>query len=78
MRISIPTIRGLASAMGANYQKAIQDILKDRGNELEEHHSRLLIGMRHNAGGIKKDDILQAIARDYLGLENWEEVKYQG
>jgi Telomere resolvase len=78
MRISIPTIKGLASAMGANYQKAIQDILKDRGNELEEHHSRLLIGTRHNARVIKKDEVLQAIARDYLGLENWGEVKYQG
>lgn len=78
VRISIPTIKGLASAMGANYQKAIQDILKERNTELEEHHSRLLIGMRHNAGVIKKDEILQAIARDYLGLENWGEVKYQG
>jgi Telomere resolvase len=78
MRISIPTIKGLASAMGANYQKAIQDILKERGNELDEHHSRLLIGTRHNAGVIRKDEVLQAIARDYLGLENWQEVKYQG
>lgn len=78
MRISIPTIKGLASAMGANYQKAIQNILKDRENELEEHHSRLLIGIRHNAGVIRKDKVLQAIARDYLGLENWQEVKYQG
>jgi len=78
MRISIPTIKGLGSAMGANYQKAIQEILKERGNELEEHHSRLLIGTRHNAGVLKKDEVLQAIARDYLGLENWGEVKYQG
>lgn len=78
LRISIPTIKGLGSAMGANYQKAIQEILKERGNELEEHHSRLLIGTRHNAGVLKKDEVLQAIARDYLGLENWGEVKYQG
>lgn len=78
LRISIPTIKGLGSAMGANYQKAIQEILKERGNELEEHHSRLLIGTRHNAGVLKKDEVLQVIARDYLGLENWGEVKYQG
>lgn len=78
LRVSIPTIKGLASAMGANYQKAIQDILKDRRNELEEHHSRLLIGTRHNAGVLRKDEVLQTIARDYLGLENWGEVKYQG
>lgn len=78
MRISIPTIKGLASAMGANYQKAIQDILKERQNELEEHHSRFLIGTRHNAGVIRKDEVLQALAHDYLGLENWQDVKYQG
>jgi polyhydroxyalkanoate synthesis regulator phasin len=78
LRISIPTIKGLASALGANYQPAIQELLKERAGELEEHHSRLLIGTRHNAGVIKKDEVLQAIARKYLGLENWQDVKYQG
>lgn len=78
LRISIPTIKGLASAIGANYQRAIQDVLKQRENELDEHHSRLLIGTRHNAGVSKKDEVLRAIARDYLGLENWQSVKYQG
>lgn len=76
LRISIPTIKGLASTMGANYQKAIQDVLRERGNELDEHHRRLLIGTRHNAGVVRKSEVLQAIARDYLGLENWQEVKY--
>jgi hypothetical protein len=78
LRISIPTIKGLASAMGANYQRAIQDVLKERADELDEHHSRLLIGTRHNAGVSKKDEVLKAISRDYLGLENWNQVKYQG
>lgn len=78
LRISIPTIKGLASAMGANYQRAIQEVLKEREAELGEHHSRLMIGTRHNAGVSKKDEVLKAIARDYLGLENWNEVKYQG
>lgn len=78
LRISIPTIKGLASAMGANYQPAIQEVLKERAAELDEHHSRLMIGTRHNAGVTRKDELLRAIARDYLGLENWNEVKYQG
>lgn len=78
LRISIPTIKGLASAMGANYQRAIQEVLKERADELDEHHSRLLIGTRHNAGVTKKDEVLRAIAQNYLGLENWESVKYQG
>jgi hypothetical protein len=78
LRISIPTIKGLASAMGANYQRAIQDMLKERAGELNVHHSRLMIGTRHNAGVSKKDEVLKAIAQQYLGLENWHEVKYQG
>lgn len=78
LRISIPTIKGLASAMGANYQPAIQEVLKERATELDEHHSRLLIGTRHNAGVNNKDELLRAISRDYLGLENWQSVKYQG
>ncbi|MBD1855487.1 MULTISPECIES: protelomerase family protein [Leptolyngbya] len=78
LRISIPTIKGLASAMGANYQRAIQDVLKERADELDEHHSRLMIGTRHNAGVSKKDEVLRAIAQQYLGLENWQSVKYQG
>lgn len=76
LRISIPTIKGLASAMGANYQPAIQEVLKDREGELEELHRRLMLGSRHNASVKGKDEILKAIAREYLGLENWNEVKY--
>jgi hypothetical protein len=78
LRISIPTIKGLASALGANYQRAIQEVLKERADELDEHHSRLMIGTRHNAGVSKKDEVLKAIAQQYLGLENWNQVKYQG
>ena len=78
MRISIPTIKALASAMGANYQTAIQEVLRQREEELDEHHSRLLLGTRHNAGVNGKDEVLKAIAQQYLGLDNWDEVKYQG
>ncbi|GAB4440195.1 MAG: hypothetical protein OHK0035_30950 [Cyanobacteria bacterium J069] len=78
LRISIPTIKGLASAMGANYQPAIQQILKERASELEELHGRLMLGTRHNAGVIKKNEVLRTIARDYLGLDNWNDVKYSG
>ncbi|MFQ3636743.1 MAG: hypothetical protein SNJ57_13020, partial [Cyanobacteriota bacterium] len=78
LRISIPAIKGLASAMGASYQPAIQKVLQERAQELEELHSRLMLGTRHNAGVFKKDEILRVIARDYLGLENWQEVRYVG
>jgi hypothetical protein len=64
--------------MGANYQRAIQEVLKERADELDEHHSQLLIGTRHNAGVSKKDEVLREIAQNYLGLENWNQVKYQG
>ncbi|NJR57524.1 MAG: hypothetical protein HC769_00880 [Cyanobacteria bacterium CRU_2_1] len=78
LRISIPTIKGLAGAMGASYQPAIQEVLKERASELEEHHSRLLIGTRHNASVRNKNQVLRAIGRDYLGLDNGKQVKYAG
>ncbi|WP_448598301.1 protelomerase family protein [Thermoleptolyngbya sp.] len=78
LRISIPTVKALATLMGANYQPAIQQVLKERAGELEELHQRLMLGTRHNAGVFKKEEILRAIARDYLGLDNWQEVKYAG
>lgn len=78
LRISIPTVKGLASAMGANYQSAIQQVLKERQSELDELHSRFMLGTRHNATVSSKDEVIRAIAQDYLGLENWQEVKYTG
>jgi len=76
LRISIPAIKGLASAMGANYQKVIQAVLQQREEELAAHHSQLMIGVRHNATVRGKDELLQDIARDYLELENWGEVRF--
>jgi hypothetical protein len=76
LRISIPTIKALASALGANYQPAIQAVLKERQAELEAHHRQLLIGSRHNATVNRKNDLLQAIARELLGLENWLLVNF--
>lgn len=76
LRVSIPSIKAIAAAMGANYQPAIQQALKERAAELEALHSRLLLGTRHNASVKDKNDILQTIARDYLALENWRAVHY--
>lgn len=46
--------------------------------KLEEHRNHLLIGNRHKAGIIKRNGVLQAITRDYLGIENWQDVKDAG
>ncbi len=78
LRISIPTVKALASLMGANYQPAIQQVLKERAGELDELHQRLMLGTRHNAGVFRKEEILRAIARDYLGLDNWQDIRYSG
>lgn len=75
IRISIPPIKAIASVMGANYQPVIQQVLKDRAAELDKHHSDLLLGVRHNAGVRDKTGILRAIARDYLAIDNWQQVK---
>lgn len=59
--------------MGANYQPAIQQVIKEREPELEEHHRRFLIGTRHNATIRNKDLILKQIAQTYLGLDTWQQ-----
>lgn len=76
LRISIPTIKALAAPMGASYQQAIQNLVKLREQELEQHHNRFLLGNRHNASVKNKTAILQTIARDFLSLDNWQTVKY--
>jgi hypothetical protein len=76
LRISIPPIKAIASAMGANYQPIIQQVLKERQQELDELHRRLMLGTRHNASVNKKDEILQAIAQQYLELDNWQEIHF--
>lgn len=78
LRISIPTIKALASAFGANYQPAIQNVLKDRENELDQLHTRFLLGSRYNVTVHNRTEILQAIANDFLLLDHWQEVKYPG
>lgn len=75
LRISIPVIKAIGSAVGATYQPAIQQVLKHRAAELQQHHSDLLIGSRHNAQVGRKTQLLQTIAQDYLGLDNWQRVK---
>lgn len=68
LRISIPIIKDLASPIGANYQPVIQQVIKLREQELENHHSQLMLGIRHNASVIHKNQILHAIAQHYLSL----------
>jgi hypothetical protein len=66
LRISIPIIKDLASPIGANYQPVIQQVIKLRQQELEDHHSQLMLGIRHNASVAHKNQILQTIAQQYL------------
>lgn len=44
LRISIPPVKALASAIGANYQPTIQQVFQERESELNELHSRLMLG----------------------------------
>jgi hypothetical protein len=76
LRISFPVIKAIATLVGASYQAAIQQCLANREVELNEHHASLDLGSRHNTSARDKEALLQAIARDYLGLENWGEVKF--
>ena len=74
LRVSIPIVKAIGVAMGASYQQSIQQVLKERESELEAFHSRHMLGVRHNASVPGRAQILQAIGRDYLGLENWQEI----
>ena len=77
LRISIPVIKCLGALIGATYQPAIQEVLKEQQPVIDELHQRFLIGSRHNARkDIDKNHILQTIAKDYMGLPNWKDVKY--
>jgi cell division protein FtsB len=76
LRISFPSIRSLAVLVGASYLPAIKEVIAEKEAEIEEIHERYMIGSRHNRSVQDKDAVLQAIARDYLGIPNWEEATY--
>ncbi|MBD2089072.1 hypothetical protein H6F67_04280 [Microcoleus sp. FACHB-1515] len=76
LRISFPAIKGIASAMGASYQATIQEGMKAKAQRLDDLHDQLKLGGRHNATVPRKNDILQTIARENLGLDNWQDVKF--
>ncbi|MFE4108453.1 protelomerase family protein [Almyronema epifaneia] len=76
LRISFPSIRSLAVLVGASYLPAIKEVITEKEAEIEEIHERYMIGSRHNRSVQDKDAVLQAIARDYLGIPNWEEATY--
>ncbi len=66
LRVSIPIIKELASPLGANYQSAIQQVLKTREAELDHHHNQLMLGIRHNASVPHKNQILSQIHQQFL------------
>ncbi|MGP1386577.1 MAG: protelomerase family protein [Thainema sp.] len=76
LRISFPSVRSLAVLVGASYLPAIREVMKDKEAEIDQIHERYTIGSRHNRSVLDKDKVLQAIARDYLGIPNWQEATY--
>jgi Telomere resolvase len=61
LRISIPIIKELAIPFGASYQPVIQKVIAERAGEIDALHSRLLLGIRHNASVSEKDSIIQSL-----------------
>lgn len=76
VRISVTVIKALGKLIESTYQPAIQEALKERVEEIDEIHSRFMLGARHNRSIEDKDGIIQAIARDYLGVDNWQEASF--
>jgi len=75
LRISVSIIKALGSLVGATYQPVIMEVLKEQEAAIEEVHQRFMIGTRHNVS-VDKDTVLKDIARDYMGVENWQEAAY--
>jgi cell division protein FtsB len=76
LRISFPSIRSLAVLVGASYLPAIKEVIAEKQAEIDEIHERFMIGSRHNRSVPDKDAVLKEIARDYLGVPNWQEATY--
>lgn len=51
-------------------------VIAEKEAEIEEIHERYMIGSHHNRSVQDKDAVIQAIARDYLGIPNWQEATY--
>jgi hypothetical protein len=75
LRISVSIIKALGSLVGATYQPVIMEVLKEQEAAIDEVHRRFMIGTRHNVS-VDKDTVLKDIARDYMGVENWQEAAY--
>jgi Telomere resolvase len=67
LRISIPIIKELATPFGASYQPMIQKVLTERAEDIDNLHSRLLLGVRHNASVSEKDSIIQSLIASLQG-----------
>ncbi|NER78821.1 MAG: hypothetical protein F6K42_04435 [Leptolyngbya sp. SIO1D8] len=75
LRISVAVIKSLGALVGATYQPVIQEVLTEQEATINDIHERFMIGNRHNAR-VDKNKVLQAIAKDYMGVQNWKKAKY--
>ena len=76
VRISNPAIKVFARLLKANTQSSIDLVLDLRAEELDRHHQDLFIGSRANKYLADRDLIFKSIARDYLHLDHWQDVKF--
>jgi hypothetical protein len=53
-----------------------REVIAEKEAEIEEIHERYMIGSRYKRSVQDKDAVLQAIARDYLSIPNWQEATY--
>lgn len=74
LRASIPILHSLCRAMGAANRTAISHVLNARAEELNTHYLSYKIGERDNRF-VDVATILPLVARNYLELENWEDVE---
>ena len=74
VRISIPLIKTIGLPLKATYQPAIQQVLEQRKEELENLHQQWMIGQRHNAGVKNLEEIVEMIQHDLIGVDQDKEM----
>lgn len=63
IRISYASLKDIGKPLGATYQKAIENTIKNNQQSIDQHHSKHLLGLRHNSSVTAYESVVLAIAK---------------
>lgn len=73
--IAVNPIKAIGAALKATYQPVILQVMDERKAEIDQAHQKWMLGNRHNRNVKNINQVLKAIAKEILNLDNWEQVK---